>query len=762
MATHNAGHTLDLVISDDVCGELDSLELHDPGLSDHQCISFNIALSSVGSTRDRVHIRRNWSTFDRAAFESDLAASELALSSSTDVEWLYGEYDNCISKLLDKHAPARTRVIKDRPLAPWFDLECVLEKRGVRRLESTLRRTESPICYREWRAGMQRYRELLFKKQQLFWSSRVSAAAGDSRQLWKSLRPLFTPPSSPQPEFLADTFAEYFRDKVELIRGSSEGAPIPYVMVPMTERLTSFKPVTSDDVSQMLKRCPTKQCSLDPLPTWLIKEAAESMSPILAKMINASLLSSEFPVEHKHAVVTPIVKKPGLDAAQLASYRPISNLSFVSKLLERTVAGQVRTYLDKNDLFPPLQSAYRPKHSTETALLKVFDNAYMAADDGMVTLLVLLDFSAAFDTVDHDIALSILRDQFGFAGEVEEWFRNYLQDRSFAVKVGMITSSTIRLNCSFPQGSTLGPLLYVLYAAELRLVSERHGVSFHGFADDSQLSKSMRVGEIQAAKQAMIDCVMAIKHWSHSHRLKLNASKSEVIWIDTSQQLAHLTEDDKQLVLPDGTTITASTSVRNLGVQIDENLRMDEQVAMCRRSCYYHMRRIRQVRHLLDSSSLRALVVAFVLGRIDYCNSLYASCTQTVLQGLQRVQSTAARLLTGSGRLESAVPLMRELHWLPVSSRIRYKLCTLMYDVVHGTAPGYLVDLCRPCGDMRLRSGPRGDYFVPFSRLSMTQKSFRFSGPRAWNSLPGNVRDAPSRTAFANRLKKHLFKLAYS
>ena len=206
-------------------------------------------------------------------------------------------------------------------------------------------------------------------------------------------------------------------------------------------------------------------------------------------MINASLLSSKFPVEHNHAVVTPIVKKPGLDAAQLASYRPISNLSFVSKLLERTVAGQVRTYLDENDLFPPLQSAYRPKHSTETALLKVFDNAYMAADDGMVTLVVLLDFSAAFDTVDHDIALSILRD---------------------------------------------------------------------------------------------------------SHRLKLNASKSEVIWIGSSQQLAHLTEDDKQLVLPDGTTITASTSFPNLGVQIDENLRMDEQVAMCRRSCYYHIRRIRR------------------------------------------------------------------------------------------------------------------------------------------------------------------------
>ena len=257
----------------------------------------------------------------------------------------------------------------------------------------------------------------------------------------------------------------------------------------------------------------------------------------------------------------------------------------------------------------------------------------------------------------------------------------------------------------------------------------------------------------------MIDCVMAIKQWSRSHRLKLNASKSEVIWISTSQQLAHLTEADKQLTLPDGTTITASTSVRNLGVQIDENLRMDGQVALCRRSCLYHMRRIRQVRNLLDASSLRALVVAFVLGRIDYCNSLYAGCAQTVLLGLQRAQSTAARLLTGAGRLESALPLMRELHWLPVSYRIQYKLCTLMYDVVHSTAPGYL-RICAVhvgiCDWDRVLAG------TTFSRLFMTQKSFRFSDPRAWNSLPRDVRDSPSRTAFANRLKTHLFKLAYS
>ena len=158
------------------------------------------------------------------------------------------------------------------------------------------------ICYRDWRTRMAGYRKLLYTKQQSFWSTRISAAAGNSRQLWKSLKPLFTPPTSNEHVFPADTFAQYFKDKVDLVRSGSAGSPIPPVMVPATEHLSTFKHVTAEDVSQLLRRCPAKQSSLDPLPTWLIKEAADTMSPILAKMINASLLSSTFPGNHKHAV----------------------------------------------------------------------------------------------------------------------------------------------------------------------------------------------------------------------------------------------------------------------------------------------------------------------------------------------------------------------------------------------------------------------------------------------------------------------------
>ena len=192
----------------------------------------------------------------------------------------------------------------------------------------------------------------------------------------------------------------------------------------------------------------------------------------MTKLVNASLVSSQFPTAHKHALITTILKKPSLDPAQLSHYRPISNLSFVSKLLERLVASQISSYFNTNDLFSPLQSAYRPRHSTEKALLKVINDASIAADQGIVTVVVLLDYSAAFDTVDHAVALDILQKKYGVSSSCLQWFRSYLSGRTFSVTVNCQTSDVIDLESSVPQGSTLGPLLYLTYSSELQAVAD--------------------------------------------------------------------------------------------------------------------------------------------------------------------------------------------------------------------------------------------------------------------------------------------------
>ena len=173
------------------------------------------------------------------------------------------------------------------------------------------------------------------------------------------------------------------------------------------------------------------------------------------------------------------------------------------------VASQISSYFNTNDLFPPLQSAYRPRHSIETALLKITDYALIAADQGMVTL-VLLNYSAAFGTIDNAVVLDILEKKFGVSSSCLQWFRSYLSGCTFSVTANCQTSDVIDLESSVPQGSTLGPLLYLTYSSELQAVADRNSVAFQSFADDTQLSESVCTEDVHTAKEAVIDCVLDI------------------------------------------------------------------------------------------------------------------------------------------------------------------------------------------------------------------------------------------------------------
>ena len=216
-------------------------------------------------------------------------------------------------------------------------------------------------------------------------------------------------------------------------------------------------------------------------------------------------------------------------------------------------------------------------------------------------------------------------------------------------------------------------LKFVVYAAHLHTVTSGRSVKLHSFADDTQLYKHTTIGNVQQAKHDMIGAINDINRWSQS--LKLNAQKSEVIWLGTRQQLAKLSQDDMTLQLPDGLLISQST-VRNLGVQLDSELGFDVQARHCVKSCYYHLRRISQIKRYVDQDCLRSLVHAFVTSRLDYCNSLYAHCNVSARQRLQRVQNRATRAVLNVPPRTPSLHLLRQLHWLPIEARISYKLCS--------------------------------------------------------------------------------------
>ena len=243
------------------------------------------------------------------------------------------------------------------------------------------------------------------------------------------------------------------------------------------------------------------------------------MSPLIARLANLSFAEGRFPERFKLAQVTPLLKKDGLDADDPANYRPISNLNTISKILERLCLARILPHVAATGRFNPLQSAYRKHHSTETALLKILDDLYRIIDDRRSAVLIGLDLSAAFDTIEHDILIERLKTVFVVTGTALQWIGSYLRDREQFVVAGGESSTRARCIFGVPQGSVLGPFLFSVYVSPIADVISSYGVQFHQYADDTQLYVAVK-SESDIAK--LEECSIAVRDWFTQNGMLLN------------------------------------------------------------------------------------------------------------------------------------------------------------------------------------------------------------------------------------------------
>ena len=764
--TQKSGGTLDHVITfaDYV---IDTPVVDPPGvLSDHSlvvsCLPF--ARHVAPPTNRRV---RSWRMVDLSSFRDAITNSPLGHLPPTSAgsSELFDIYCTELRRIADLFAPehwARSRV---RPLSPWFDAECRAIRRNCRRLERRYRRSKSDEDRAEWtKAVRQKHIDFLSKKND-YWTHRLLMESRVPVKLWKSVTKILgrerdINKSQPPLIHTADGFQKFFKDKVESVRMATAGHSPPIVPCNATSSLAELQVCTEDDVRRVIMGSPTKSCSLDPIPTTILKECIDVLIVFLTAMCNASLTEGHLPQSQRHAVVTPLLKKLHLDQAELKNYRPVSNLSFMSKVVERMVADRLNQYLQVHDLMPRLQSAYRRHHSTETALLRVISDLCSSADNREVSLLGLLDLSAAFDCVDHDILLSRLEKTFGITEVALSWIRSFLTTRTQQVCFGGVLSAISQITCGVPQGSVLGPLLYLLYTAELFQIIAEDGLNAHSYADDTQVYISSRADSALIVVQRFTRCVQRIDDWMTCNRLKMNADKTQLIWVGTRQQLAKVKIDGIQMI---AAYVSVSNTVSNLGVQLDDQLTMNNHVSALCRSCFFQLRQLWTVRRSLTTEVTKTLVHAFISSRLDYCNSLLFDIGEGLLNKLQHIQNSAARLVTGTRKFEHITPVLCALHWLPIRQRIRFKIATFVYKCLHGLAPSYLADDCilisSMIGRQQLRSASSQLLFIPRTRTAnLGPRAFGVSGPTVWNSLPAALHDPGlSIGAFRKRLKTYLF-----
>ena len=297
----------------------------------------------------------------------------------------------------------------------------------------------------------------------------------------------------------------------------------------------------------------------------------------------------------------------------------MSNLGFLSKVLEKVVVNQLNSHITSSNTSNQYQSACRKFHSTETALLKIHNNILASMDAGKVTALTLLDLSAAFDTIDHTILLRRLDNWFGVTGKALDWFKSYLTGRCQRIRLGDCLSSKADLKFGVPQGSVLCPLIFTLHTTSLRIMICEHAIPHHLYADDSQLYVSFASGDSPASLNGLQSCLASVQSWMSTNKLKLNPDKTEFLLIGNKrQQSKYLSMFPIELLR---LKTNPAKSARNLGAIFDKNFTFRSHISAVCSSNIYHIL-ASEVCHHHDLDSAKLLATALLSSCLDYCNSL--------------------------------------------------------------------------------------------------------------------------------------------
>ena len=773
LPTHKHGNILDwVVLHENFNSFISAVEVNDYMISDHYVISLLTSFSKPQKAKKSI-LCRNLKGVNFDDFCEDLKNSNLLKNPPRDLNDLTKLYDETLTELIDTHAPLRKKVVVEREDFEFFDSKLREAKRKRRESEFIWRKSGLEVHKQIYREHNNFYTNLLKETHSNYIQNEIKSSGNDPKKTFELVDTLLgKDTSSPvlpnlDEKSASQKISNYFVEKIDIISSDLEEAAS---QLPSSAReeaepsgtsLHVFQPVNEESLRKIIVRSKKTSCYLDPIPTKFLLKFLDIVLPIILLIINKSLESGYVPESFKKAIVKPLLKKTNLDPLVCKNYRPVSNLSYLSKLLERVVAEQLISHFDINNYLDKFQSAYRTGYSTETALLKVLNDSLVSINSGNLVLLVLLDLSAAFDTINHTLLLQRLTSIAGIKDTALQWFASYLSGRSQTVLVGSSFSESSELTCGVPQGSVLGPILFSLYTSDLGKLIESFDIGRQFFADDSQLINSISPEPevIEAAVRNLESCCLEIKKWMLQNRLKLNDEKTEVIVFGPKEKVKSV---DLNSIRVGDAIIPVAEKVRNLGLILDTELLMTEHINHIVKNCYFHLRRLGKIRKFITKEAANAIAIATVGSRLDYCNSCFWGLPAYEIERLQKIQNIAARIVSGTKKRDHITPVLRELHWLPVKQRITYKVLCMTYSCIHGGGPEYLREIIpqyvpsrslRSSSQLRLRLPSVDDT----NKNRFGGRSFANAAPQLWNSLPTYLKEAENINSFRRKLKTFLF-----
>ncbi|MCG8113419.1 MAG: reverse transcriptase domain-containing protein [Candidatus Thiodiazotropha taylori] len=493
----------------------------------------------------------------------------------------------------------------------------------------------------------------------------------------------------------------------------------------------------------------TKATGTDNIGPRLLKIAASEIAESITFICNCSIQNSLFPDRWKDAKVSPLHKNGPCD--DVNNYRPISVLPVLSKILEKHVHLSLMSYLNEHDFLHPTQSGFRSAHSCETALVNMIDRWLQCLDNGQLVGVVLVDFKKAFDLVDHNILLQKLK-LYNLSEKALNWFSSYLMSRTQRVSINNVLSEHRSILHGVPQGSILGPLLFLMFINDLPLYT--NGVSTDMYADDTTLF------DISTSKEAvqtnLQKALLNLDVWCRHNGMVINSSKTKVMLITTSQKRSKLDNDTLQLKYKDVTLHMVSYD-KILGVYVDNNLTWSYHINFVTKKVSSYLWLLSRIKEYLTIENRVKFYKSYIQPHLDFCNIIWGNTSQGNLLKIYRLQKRACRIILNY-EIEDMVSSLNTIKILTIYERIFLRKAKFMFKVFIQEAPLYIRNMFEPTvlnNDARvLRSSSNNNFVIPKPNKELFKFSMSYSGTLIWNILPEYIKMSNNVLTFHNRCIK--------
>lgn len=759
--TQESATLIDLIVTNNK--ELKYQLLSTPKISDHGILLVKL-FENDKITTNKIWLR-NFKDFNELDFQIDLM-KEVWIPNCVITDILADKLVGSIITVLNRYAPLEEKTITVRwGDRKWWNKRVGSEISNRDRLYKRAVITGKELDWDNFRKQRNYVVSMIREEKRKYYTRKIDGVKTNSYEMWKTLKQIIKTDRRGNKKCgiifdaevtdsvkIAEKFNNYFIDSIKeivdsIIRTESYEVTLDRIHA-IDSKMNGFNIISMSELRKLIKDLNNKLSSVDGINTKILKISFEAIGDRFLNLINNSLVTGTFPKGWKLSTVIPVEKKP--NATNCSDFRPVNMVPLYEKLLEMVVNKQITDYCENYKILSQHQAGFRRRNSCETAIQSVLSDWKNALEKKQVVGAVFLDFRRAFETIDRHLLIGKL-EKYGFGPTVINWMREYLFNRTQKTKYDGKTSSPREVNYGVPQGTVLGPSLFVLYINDIVSVVEKCKIQL--FADDTLL---YCVGsDVKSVVDTLNSELKYIENWLNNNSLKVNTDKSNVMLI--TSRYSSLSTENHAGVLFNNSRIKQVDEIKYLGVVIDKNLTFSSHAAYITNKIAKKVNFLSRIGKDLSPWTKTIIYKTIILPHLNFCSTLLFLANKSDINVLQKKQNQALRVILGCGRYARVNNMLEAVNILSVRQVIWYNTAIFIYKIIHGLLPHHLYNNCSFVSEVHgYNTRSQDNFYIRTVSTNYSQNSLFHNGLKIYNDIPTHIKKAATLSEFKVAYKKYV------